>query len=149
MTMPPSDGFGDRLRVFGRVGLDAMTYAIAVAALTGIGALIIGVATGGGVVRAKALLFVAGWLLLAYATVRLWPTSPDDVGPPSNRGVAGAIPVAHDSTRFQSLVRSLPPLRWIQLPPPEKRLTPPGKLLLGSLLVLLLSFLMETAFGVG
>ncbi|OLZ41671.1 hypothetical protein A6E15_12050 [Natrinema saccharevitans] len=147
--MPPTDAVRDRLRMFGRVGLDAITYAITVAALTGIGALIIGIATGGGIVRAKSLLFVAGWLLLAYATVRLWPTSPDDVGPPSNRGVTGSIPAAHDSTRFQSFVRTLPPLRWIQLPPSEKRLTPPGKLLLGSLLVLLLSFLMETAFGVG
>lgn len=147
--MPSTDAFGDRLRVLGRVGLDAITYAITVAVLTGIGAVIVGVATGGGIVRAKYLLFVAGWILLAYATVRLWPTSPDDVGSPSNRGVTESIPTTHDSTRFQSFVRALPPLRWIQLPPSEKRLTPPGKLLLGGLLVLLLSFLMETAFGVG
>ncbi|SER67423.1 DUF7555 family protein [Natrinema salaciae] len=147
--MPPTDALGDRLRVFGRTWLDAITYAIAVAVLTGVGALVLGVATGGGIVRAKYLLFVAGWVLLAYATVRLWPTSPDDVGTPPTRGVTESIPATNDSTRFQAFVRTLPPLRWVRPPPSEKRVTPPGKLLLGSLLVLLLSFLMETVFGVG
>lgn len=147
--MAPTDSLGDRLWVLCRSWLDAITYALAVTGLTGIGALLLGVATGGGVVRAKHLLFVSGWLLLAYATVRLWPTSPDDAGPSPNRRGSESVPTSRDSTRFQAVVRALPPRRWVRPPPPEKRITPPGKLLLGSLLVLLLSFLMETVFGVG
>lgn len=147
--MTPTDSPGDRLWELYRAFLDAITYALAVTALTAISSLLLGVATGGGIVRAKYLLFVVGWVLLAYATVRLWPTSIDDVGSAPDHHATGSVPGARDSTRFQAFVRTLPPLRWVGPPPFEKRITPPGKLLLGSLFVLLLSFLMETVLGVG
>ncbi|RKD95373.1 DUF7555 family protein [Halopiger aswanensis] len=148
-----------------RVWADALTYAFALTAIVGAGCFALGFATGGGAVRAKELLFVVGWLLLAYATVRLWPSSPAEVdsgsssrfGPGSgpdtrsataSRSHGGAVGDRLPSTRFQTFVQSLPPVRWIQPPAPEHRLTPPGKVLVGSLLILLLSFLLETVFGI-
>lgn len=154
-----------------RVWADALTYALALTAIVGVGCFALGFATGGGAVRAKVLLFVAGWLLLAYATVRLWPSSPAEVdsgsgsrlgsesGPGSGSGPearsatatrphGSAVGERMPSTRFQTFVQSLPPVRWVQPPAPEHRLTPPGKVLVSSLLILLLSFLLEAVFGV-
>jgi|AntDeeMinimDraft_4_1070355.scaffolds.fasta_scaffold00404_6 hypothetical protein len=147
--MAPTDSPDDRLWVLVRVWVDAFTYALAVAGLTGFGALVLGIATGGGLVRSKVLLFAIGWVLTVYAVVRLWPTSPDDVGTPSKGRYGESLPEFHDTTRFQAFVRTLPPVRWIRAPPPEKRVTTPGKVLFGGLLILLLSFLMEAVFGVG
>jgi len=147
--MAPTDSPDDRLWVLVRVWVDAFMYALAVAGLTGFGALVLGIATGGGLVRSKVLLFTIGWVLIVYAVVRLWPTSPDDVGIPSKGRYGESLPEFHDTTRFQAFVRTLPPVRWIRAPPPEKRVTIPGKLLFGGLLILLLSFLMEAVFGVG
>ncbi|ELY51023.1 DUF7555 family protein [Natronococcus jeotgali] len=143
--MPDADS-RDRLRRWGRIWADGLAYALAVALFAGAGSLVLSVATGGGLVRAKTLLFLAGWLLLAYGTVRLWPSSPDDVdADPRTRGepTAGGPP-----TRFQTVARALPPARWTAPPRPERRLSTAGKLLLGGLLVLLLSLLMEVVFGV-
>lgn len=147
--MSSPDSVTDRLQRFVRVWVDAVVYALAVTVVAAIGSLIVGVATGGGAARGKLLLFVVGWILLGYATVRLWPTSPEDVTAPTDRYRGKSVPKEHDTTRFQAFVRLLPPVRWIRPPPLESRVTVPGKLLLGSLMVLLLSFLMETVFGVG
>ncbi len=146
--MPSPDSLSARLESLGRIWIDALAYAIVVTAVAAAAALIVGVATGGGVVRAKTLLFVAGWALLSYATFRLWPTSIEDVESPADGQLGESIPSVHDETRFQSFVRRLPPARWIQPPNPEDRVSPPGKLLFGSVLMLLLSFLMETVLGV-
>lgn len=146
--MPSIDSPSDRLERLGRIWIDALSYAIVVATVAAAAALIVGVATGGGAVRAKILLFVGGWALLSYATFRLWPTSIEDVESSADGRLGESISSAHDETRFQSLVRRLPPARWVQPPNPEDRVSPPGKLLFGSVLMLLLSFLMETALGV-
>ncbi|ELY44390.1 DUF7555 family protein [Natronorubrum sulfidifaciens] len=146
--MARTDSFENRLRVFARIWIDAVTYALAVTAAAGIGAVVIAIATGGGLVRAKYLLFVGGWLLLAYATVRLWPSSPDNVDPQPTTQYRDSLPETGESTRFQQFVQTLPPVRWMQPPPPDRRLTISGKLLLSSLLILALSFLMETRFGI-
>jgi len=133
----------ERLLDTARVWVDALTYAVGVTLGVTLIALVVGIASGGGFVRAKILLFVAGWILLSYATVRLWPRSPEDVSETRD-----PLPEAADSTRFQAFVQALPPLRWMRPPPPGDRLQPPLKLFLGSLLILFGSFLMETAFGV-
>lgn len=138
----------DRLRRLARTGADAFTYALALAAIATVGSLFVGVATGGGAVRGNAVLFVVGWLLLAYTTIRLWPTSPEEVGATSRGHEANSLSDRTPSTRFQRLVAALPPARWVRSPAPERRLTTPGKQLLGSLLILLTSFLLETVFGV-
>lgn len=146
--MARANSFGDRMRVFARVAADAVTYAIAATAVIAVLAVVLAVATGGGLVRTKYLLFVAGWLLLTYATFRLWPSSPEDVEPNANRSQHDSLPREHESSRFQRLVLVLPPRRWVQSPRPKRRITIPGKLLLTALLILLLSFAMETVFGV-
>lgn len=133
-----------RLRTAALVWIDAVGYGLAVAAVAVVAALAAAVASGGGFVRGKAVLFLVGFALMGYATIRLWPTSPEDV----DTGVAGSIPSTPERTRFQSLVRALPPLRWLPPPPPANQVSPAGKLFLGSLLVLLASYLMETVFGV-
>ncbi len=53
-----------------------------------------------------------------------------------------------DATRFQALVQTIPPNRWVRAPRPERRMGIPGKLLVTSVFVLALSFVMETVFGV-
>ncbi|WP_425494380.1 DUF7555 family protein [Natronoglomus mannanivorans] len=141
MTMSVNESVTNRLRTAALVCVDAITYALVVTAGATIVALVLGIATGGGFVRAKVILFLGGGLLMAYATIRLWPSSPSDLE-------SDSIPAAHDETRFQSFVQSIPPVRWLQPPPPEHRLTVPGKLFLGSIFVLLASYLMEAVFGV-
>lgn len=122
-----------------RAWADAFAYALAVAAVVTLAALALGLATGGGFVRGKVLSFVAGWLLVGYATVRLWPSSVDELEGPS---------VSARGTRFEGLVRSLPPVRWIRLPAPPERIRVAGKVFLAGVVTLAGSLLMETTFGV-
>ena len=127
-----------------RVCVDAGAYAVVVAAAATVLAFVVGVASGGGFVRMKTLLFLSGFGLMAYSTARLWPTSTDDVGPDRVGGVAppagGSVPVPREQTRFESIAR--------RLPPADRRLTPAGKLFWGSVAVLLVSYVMEAVFGV-
>ncbi|ELZ38346.1 hypothetical protein C471_10310 [Halorubrum saccharovorum DSM 1137] len=128
-----------RLSKRARAWLDAFAYAVAVAVAVTSGALALGLATGGGFVRGKVLAFAAGWLLVGYATVRLWPTSVDDLDGPS---------VSSRGTRLEGLVRAVPPLRWIRLPAPPERVRVAGKVFLAGVVTLAGSLVMETAFGV-
>lgn len=147
--MGPDRQSNDRLRTWALVWLDALTYAIVLALVVTVGAAVLAVVTGGGLVRTKYALFFAGFLLMGYASFRLWPRSPADVERPTTGGVAGdSIPETAGETRFQRLVQATPPIRWIDGPIPEQRVTPPGKLLLGSFAVLLVSYLMESVFGI-
>jgi hypothetical protein len=127
------------LSVRARAWIDAFAYALAVAGAVTLSALALGLATGGGFVRGKILAFVAGWLLVGYATVRLWPTSVDELDGPS---------VSARGTRLEGFVRRLPPLRWIRLPAPPERVRVAGKVFLAGVVTLAGSLLMETAFGV-
>ncbi|EMA60658.1 DUF7555 family protein [Halorubrum lipolyticum] len=129
----------DRLATLARAWADAAAYAVALAALvTGV-ALAVGIATGGGFVRGKALTFVGGWLLVGYGTVRLWPSSIEDLSGP---------PISARGTRLEGIVRRLPPLRWVRLPAPTDRIGVAGKVFLAGVIVLGVSFLLETGFGV-
>lgn len=172
-----------RLRTAVRVWVDALTYAVALTAVSAVVALTLGVATGGEFVRGKRILFVLGWVMMAYATAKLWVKSgkqlrgastrtqggeadqhdqddtPEDrmsaaafrssAASDTTRNVYGeSLRGRQDATRFQSLVQSLPPNRWVLPPRPERRVGVTGKVLLASVLVLGLSFVMETVFGV-
>ena len=134
------------------VCLDTASYAAVVVAVTTCLAFVVGIATGGGFPRMKALLFVAGFGLMAYSTARLWPRSPEELDRGGIQGVSvqngGSVPAPRRRTRFESIARELPPLRWLELPPPERLPSPAGKLFWSSVGVLLVSFLMETVFGV-
>lgn len=136
-----------RVRGAAVVWLDVVAYAVTVAALATFGAIALGIATGGGFVRGKAILFVIGWVLLAYATVRLWPTSPEDLES-TNGGDGRSVPADVGGGRIQSIARALPPVRWMRQPSPDDRVSPSGKLFVAACAVLLASFLMETVFGV-
>lgn len=137
-----------RLATSARVVIDALAYAVVVTAITVIVALVVGIATGGGLVRGKALVFLGGWVMMGYATVRLWPSSREDAEPRPMAQVGGSLPESPDATRFQAFVQAIPPNRWIHTPRPEHRVQLPGKLWLASVLMLLTSFLMEVAFGI-
>lgn len=144
--MPPRSKIREGLVRYGRICLDATGYAVVLAGLLTLGALVAGIATGGGFVRAKILLFGAGWVTLGYATVKLWPRSPEDdeATDPSGRSLAGEEP----STRFQEFVARLPPMRWVRQPPAPDRITPEGKLFLAAILALAASYVMESWFGI-
>lgn len=136
------------VRTLGRVVVDALAYALVVVAVVFVGSLVLTVLTGGTLVRVKVLLFLAGWILLGYATFRLWPRVSADSSTEPRPAGKESIPGSPEATRFRTLVQRIPPMRWIEPPPPGKRLSPRWKLFLGSLLVLLTSFLMETVFGI-
>ncbi|MFC6906079.1 DUF7555 family protein [Halalkalicoccus tibetensis] len=143
------DSLAARLRTAALVCVDAVAYALITTAAAIAVALVVAAATGGGLVRAKTVLFLIGFLLMAYATVRLWPSSPEELREDArDRQRAIASESAPERTRFQTLVAASPPLRWLPAPPPIRRIDPAGKLFLGSLFILLASYLMETALGI-
>jgi len=146
MTRP----LGERLQLSAIALTHAVTYALAVAGVATIGSLVFGAASGGGLVHTKIVLFVAGWLVMAYAVVRLWPSDPSDLQEKSGSVDPTGETIAADAarTRFQELVNQLPPVRWLPPPRPWLQFTDEFKLFLGSLLILLASFLLETVFGV-
>lgn len=165
-----------RLHTVTRVWADALTYAVVVAVLVGVVGIVLGITTGGGLVRGKQLLFVAGWLMMGYATAKLWVStgkqlrtsryqSPSELSDAEtadsssfrnglassesrHRGSGTSLRHRQDATQFQAFVQTVPPNRWVRPPRPEKRMTVQGKILLSSIFVLLASFLMETVFGV-
>lgn len=134
-----------RAITYARTAIDALAYAAVVAGVTLVLALAIGIATGGGVVRAKILLFLAGWLFVGMATVRLWPKSPRKVALEGDGGTARRT-ASPGSTRIESLADALPPLRWMR--PPTRQLSPATKLFIGGVFVLVISFLLEAVFAV-
>ena len=137
---------GAGLRTYTLAVLDAVTFSLAVTGVTLVAAVFLSIGSGGGAVGAKVFMFVIGWLMMAYAVVRLWPSSPDS--DPEQSGPSGPpIPETHE-IRFQRVTRALPPVRWVTLPPPEHRLRVPAQLFLSSVFVLGASFLLEVGLGV-
>lgn len=130
-----------RLPVLVRIWLDAAAYAVGVGLTVLAVGLVLGIAFGGTLVLGKQLLFVAGWLLIAYATLRLWPSSPSDLEQRPRT-------TQTERSRVQATIQRLPPVRWMRLPPPARRLRLGLKLFLAGFVVLVLSFLMEMPFGV-
>ena len=149
-----------RARILGLVWIDALAYAGAVAGVTTILAVVAGIATGGGLVRAKAILFLVGLGMMGYATFRLWPSSPEEFETNGGEGGVGGgaavgvpdgingIPEPDEPTKFQAFVRALPPVRWLPRPPPDRQFSAAAKLFLGSVGVLAVSYVMETVFGI-
>lgn len=129
-----------------RAWIDAAGYAITVTGGVLVLASVLTVISGGGGARLNFFVFLWGWIIMAYATFRLWPSKPPDEQPETQ--YAETLPDVHD-TRWQQLTRQLPPLRWIDLPPPERRIPVDGQQFLASLVVLGTSFLLETVVGVG
>lgn len=128
-----------RLSTLVRAWTDAVAYAVFHAVGAAFGAVALGVATGGGFVRGKVFAFVAGLAVIGYATVRLWPTSIEDLDGSTIRA---------RGTRFEEVVRSLPPVRWIRLPRPPDRVRVATKLFLAGVGVLAASLFMEVGLGI-
>ena len=148
----------ERLRLNAIALTHAVTYALSVAAVAIVASLVVGTAAGD-VVMAKIFLFVVGWLMMGYAIVRLWPANrtkqqaesltEDDVTVDEIDPSPDSIPTDDSETRFQQVVYRMPPGRWLPRPVPSHRVGMDGKILLGSVFVLLSSFAMEVVFGVG
>lgn len=139
-----------RLRTAAAVAVDAVVYGAVVTALVFVGSTVVSFASGGDWVTVKAVLFVVGTLVLGYGTARLWLAAPywrDDTEAAASMTGSEAIPKRAE-TRFQRLVERVPPRRWIDLTPQET-VAPASKLLVAGLLIMAVSFVMETAFGVG
>ncbi|WP_254862396.1 DUF7555 family protein [Halovivax gelatinilyticus] len=129
--------------------IHAFTYAVVGGGVLTVGSLVLSLVTGGDLVRAKIILFLAGWIVLAYSTVKLWPTSRphDEAG--REDPYAQAVPHVENVGRFQRIVWNTPPARYLTTPAPEDRISTDGKLFLVGLVTLAISFVLETAFGVG
>lgn len=123
-----------------RVWLGGIAYAHLVAGVVTTGSVTLGLATGGGFIRGKRLVFVCGWLLIGYGTIRLWPRLAEEPSRPA---------MTARGTRFERLTWAVPPTRWIRQPPPTERLRVATKLLLAGVATLLISLVMELQFGIG
>lgn len=135
--------------------LDALAYALAVAAVVFVVGAVVGFAAGGGLVTAKFVMFVVGLLLFGYGTFQLRPSPPwgtesteDGELKVTRNRPNGTVVGSRDETRFQAAVQRLPPVSRYPLAP-DDRLSDGAKLFLASLAVLAWSFVMETVFGVG
>lgn len=148
----PSEGAESgpgRLGVAARQAVDALVYAVAVAAtVLGLG---VPIWFGGGTAADVVLLtFVAGIVILGYATYRLLPGEPWDVehtesGMEISRRSRTRTVGTRGETRFQAVVQRIPPLGRYGLPPDE-RLSPAAKLFVAGVAVLLSSVGIEAAF---
>jgi hypothetical protein len=116
--------------------LDTATYVVSVVVvMTGL-ATLLAIVLGGDFILVKTLLFLFGWLVIGVATARMWPTSPEEVGP--------ELATGNDSGRFQRVVDRVSPLRWIgPTLRPNQRLTQPTKLFASGVGTLVMSFLFE------
>lgn len=123
-------------------------YAVVLTVLLTAAALVVTAATGGTLVRTKFLLFGAGWILMAYAVIRLWPTSPEEVHSNTNSTLrSGVGEDIEDQPRLQYVLTKYPPVAWLPAPPAQQQLDPRTKLFVASLFVLFASYLLETVFG--
>lgn len=117
--------------------VETVQYAIVVTGLSGIGLLVPSWVLTDGLLGVKIGLFLVGTAAFGYAIYLAWPTSPEDLK------AAPETP----PTRFQSLVRSLPPVSWAP-PHPAERASHAVRVASAGSLLWLVSFLMEAVFGV-
>lgn len=128
--------------------LYAFVYATVVTLLVTVAALVLTAASGGGLVRTKVLLFGAGWILMAYAVIRMWPTSPEDLKTHANETLeSGVDPGGRKLSRLERTIANYPPTSWLPAVAPDTQLDERTKLFLASVLVLLVSYLLEAVFG--
>lgn len=124
-----------------RQALDALVYAIAFVTVLVALAAVVSFPVGGGWVGVKFALFFVGFFLFGLSAFQLRPT------PPWKEDENDTSDGERDETRFQAAVQRLPPLGRYGLAP-DDRLSPAAKLFLASVVVLLVSYVMEAGFGV-
>lgn len=128
----------DQLSFRARQALDAVVYAVAVTTIVVVGAAAVSFVFGGSWLGVKFILFFVGIGLFGIGTFQLRPTPPwrDE----------GRLP-SIDRGGLQPILQRLPPLDRYGLPA-DDRLPIGAKLLLASVLVLAVSFALETVFGI-
>ncbi len=117
--------------------VDALQYAIGLTVLVGGALLPLSVLLGAGLAGVKYGLFLIGVLTMGYATLLAWPRSPSDL---ESEGVN------REETRFQALVRRVPPATWYPLAPGDRYLDW-ARLYLATLFLWGSSFALETLVG--
>lgn len=135
-----NSGWTGRTTQHARQALDALVYAITLVAVLVIIAGAVSFPVGGGWVGVKFVLFFVGFFLFGLSTFQLRPKPPwkrDDESMTDQR----------EETRFQAFVQRLPPLGRYGLAPNE-RLSSPTKLFITSILLLLISYILEAIFGI-
>jgi len=138
-----------RLREFGRILVEVLSYTVALTVVLTLLALILGISTGGGFVRGKELLFVFAWIVMAYATFKLWPRKSDAIaGSTGDNRTNAMMQSAEEIGWFHQLVQQIPPNRWIAEPHPSRRMSIGAKLFVTSLLMFLISFILEVRFDI-
>ncbi|SFC26453.1 hypothetical protein SAMN05444422_106129 [Halobiforma haloterrestris] len=143
--------------------VDAVAYAVAFAALVvAVVTPVAYVATRGEWAGVKVALFLVGMALFGYGSLRLWFASSQQqydaeqerrhgsggpAGASSSMSASGTALTTEQDSRLQTALdgRSWYPTDRL---PPTGRVSPSTKLFLGSLLVLAVSFAMETVFGI-
>lgn len=139
------------LRVVWLVVIDTVMYAVFVGTAAFLLSLVLGVATGGGLVRTKVLMFLVGFGMMGYATIRLWPGSPAELERERDRRrrvAQGADRTDPRVPTVQSMLERSPIGRLAPTPPADRETRPATKLLVASLFVLLASLAMEVFFGI-
>lgn len=121
--------------------LDLVAYALGVLVALFVVLGVVSVLLGAGLVGVKYGLFLVGTLMFGYGSLKLRPVrrdkDPQNARFPADTG---------EETRFQAAVQRLLPERYRLAY--DDRLTDATKLFVTSLVVLAVSFLMETVFGV-
>lgn len=131
-----------RLRQRGPAWVDAVTYALVLGGLLTAGALLVALGAGGDLTTVKYLLFGAGWVLLAIATVRLWPARGGET-----EDAADLDRSVGSQGRVQSLVIGTPPARWVRQPAPHERFSSAAKQFLAAMVTLTISFFLEVGIS--
>jgi hypothetical protein len=121
--------------------VDLVAYVLGVLVVFGVGLGAVSAALGMGLIGVKYGLFVLGILTLGYATLKVRPVRPDkdpqDARFPIDRG---------EETPFQARVQRVVPARYRL--DHDERLSDGTKLFVASLAMLLVSYLMESVFGI-
>lgn len=121
--------------------LDVLVYALFLTVGTFVSGLLVSVGTGGGLTRTKHLLFVTGFLTMAYSTIKLWPRSPEEMRQTVEKNNSGKV--ISDASEQSAL------FRWMPASPKEKEYSKTTKIFVTSILLFGTSFVMEFVFGIG
>jgi hypothetical protein len=146
---------------WGRRLVDLAAYAVGLTLLVAIALVPLSLLAGAGLNGVKFGLFLVGIFAFGYATLRSWPSRPDEAGlgqrpgeqstPGSERTIEGVDPDVQldprTESRFESLVTGVPPLESYRVPP-DDRVPVGAKLYVASLLMLAVSYAMEAVFGI-
>jgi len=122
---------------------DLFVYVFGVLVAAVLGSTLVTAPFAGTFLLVKFLLFLVGFSLLAFGTVSLWPalpTDPEEADPPAV--------TERELSPFESALASVFS-RVDDRYPPTERFSPGFKLFVAGCVVLLVSYLMEAALGVG